>query len=379
MARKLFTTLLVLTLLMAMGAGALQANNLDDLRRNQESIQQEISRYRSLIQRTSSQITSVSSEMQQLDQSIAQREQEIRQLEQVISEKEAMIESLEEELLRRQLEYARRQGAFEDRLRLIYHSGSVEFIEVLVDATDMTDFLVRFELLARIAGHDILMLEELEAERLELEEQRSGVAAQREQLSDNMGELESSKNQLAQVKSSKGDLQQKLLSEKEAAERALAEEERTNREVEKLIKDILARQLNSGAYTGGQFAWPTPGYTRVSSDYGWRIHPITRDRRMHSGIDVPAPRNTHIVSAADGRVIYAGWMGSYGNTTIIDHGGGITTLYAHQHQLGTREGAVVTKGERIGFVGTTGLSTGNHLHFEVRKNGTHTSPWPYLR
>jgi len=371
---------LAVVLLLSAGSAPAGANNsLTDLKKNQENIQKEISRYKNMISQTTRQISSVSSEMQKIDQSISQREAEISGLEKIIADKEAEIARLENGILMRQMEYSRRQGVFEARLRLIYESGNVEFLEVLVASTDMTDFLVRFELMSRIAGSDIAMLEDLEAERLALEEERANIAGQKEQLSGNVQELASSREQLEQVKNQKAQLQNKLLTEKEAAEKALREEEESNKQVEKMIKEFLARQASSGKYSGGRFAWPTPGHTRVTSDYGWRIHPITKTKSMHTGVDIAAPRNASIVAPADGKVIFAGWMGAYGNCTIVDHGGGLTTMYAHQNKLGTSAGTGVVRGEQIGYVGTTGTSTGNHLHFEVRVKSAHTSPWAYLR
>jgi len=127
--------------------------------------------------------------------------------------------------------------------------------------------------------------------------------------------------------------------------------------------------------TGG-FQWPLNA--RVSSEFGYRIHPIYRTRRLHAGIDMGAAGGTPIAASNSGVVIFAGRRGGYGNTIIVDHGGGITTLYAHQSRLGSSNGQLVDRGDIIGYVGTTGTSTGNHLHFEVRVNGTPTNPRNYL-
>jgi murein DD-endopeptidase MepM/ murein hydrolase activator NlpD len=132
-------------------------------------------------------------------------------------------------------------------------------------------------------------------------------------------------------------------------------------------------------YAGGVMKWPTPGYTRVSSPYGMRIHPIYKVKKMHTGIDIDAPSGAKIVAANSGKVILAGWNGGYGNCVIIDHGGGLATLYAHQSKILVSVGDKVQKGDTVGKVGSTGLSTGPHLHFEVRKNGSTTNPIPYVK
>lgn len=140
--------------------------------------------------------------------------------------------------------------------------------------------------------------------------------------------------------------------------------------------------IDGGSYTGGQFTWPVPGKTGVSSDYGPRICPF-HGREVHSGIDIPAPTGTTIVAAAPGKVVLSSYNGSYGNCVIISHGSGLFTLYGHNSKNIAKSGQVVQKGQAIAKVGSTGNSTGPHLHFEVRKGGNayrnHTSPWAYLK
>lgn len=371
--------LVMLSLLLFLFVPGSGAATLEELQRAQEEVESKITEYKDIITSTNREISSVTREMTRLDQGISSQEQEIRSLEETIREREQEIEATEADLVVAQLEYGDRQRAFHDRLRLIYENGQVDFLEVLVESTDMTDFLVRFELLSRLAGADMRMLSDLEEERQELEEKKARLLQDQADLQQDRDALQSSRASLASARSERSAMQQRLLTEKELAQRALDEEERANREIEQLIKDYIASLASAGEYTGGQFAWPLPGYSRISSDYGWRIHPITRTRSMHTGIDIPAPRDTRIVAPANGTVIYAAWYGAYGNCTIIDHGGGLTTMYGHQNRLGVSGGQAVIRRNQIGYVGTTGLSTGNHLHFEVRLNGNHVSPWPYLR
>lgn len=133
---------------------------------------------------------------------------------------------------------------------------------------------------------------------------------------------------------------------------------------------------SAGEPSAQGFQWPLSA--PVTSNYGWRVHPIHGTRRLHAGIDLGAGSGTSIAAAKGGTVITAGWLGGYGNTVIISHGGGLTTLYAHQSKLAVSVGQSVGRGERIGYVGSTGQSTGPHLHFEVRVNGSPVNPRPYL-
>jgi len=142
---------------------------------------------------------------------------------------------------------------------------------------------------------------------------------------------------------------------------------------------MIRRMQSGGAYIGtGTFTWPAPGYTRITSEYGMRYHPILKQNKLHTGMDIGAPQGAKVVAADDGKVITVTYNSAYGNMIIIDHGGGISTLYAHLSRFATTQGAMVKKGQTIGYVGSTGWSTGPHLHFEVRKNGTPVNPKSYL-
>jgi len=137
---------------------------------------------------------------------------------------------------------------------------------------------------------------------------------------------------------------------------------------------IAAPQPTQPSLLGYQ--WPVAG--RISSPYGWRTHPVYGTRKLHSGLDVAAPRGTPITATTGGEVIFSGWRGGYGNAVIIDHGNGFSSLYGHMSQLGVSTGATVDRGDAVGLVGATGTATGNHLHFEIRVNGAATDPRPYL-
>jgi len=157
-----------------------------------------------------------------------------------------------------------------------------------------------------------------------------------------------------------------------------AQEDRLLEDSKRLEDEINKAQLEM-EYAGGIMAWPTPGYYRITSPYGMRVHPIYGYSKMHTGVDIGVAMNQNIVAANDGVVQYAGWYGAYGNIVIVDHGGGISTLSAHNTRVLVSKGQKVTKGQVISKSGTTGLSTGPHLHFEVRLNGNHTNPLNYIK
>ncbi|MBE0475592.1 MAG: M23 family metallopeptidase [Coriobacteriia bacterium] len=190
-------------------------------------------------------------------------------------------------------------------------------------------------------------------------------------------------NEQKQVQSAKLELVKENKANAERLRKIAAEEEAESARIEAELRKRSS--AGSGVYNG-VMAWPVPGFYRVSSPYGYRIHPIFGTRKLHTGIDVGRDGGRSIdgaaiVASGDGEVIYAGYRGGYGNTVMVDHGNGVVTLYAHQRSGGIRVGVGqrVSKGDTIGTVGSTGYSTGPHLHFEVRVNGAPVDPMPYLR
>ena len=142
---------------------------------------------------------------------------------------------------------------------------------------------------------------------------------------------------------------------------------------------MIKRKQTAAQYVGGQMLWPAPDRFTITSPYGYRIHPILKTKKLHTGIDIRSSMGENILAAQDGKVIHSDWYGGYGKVIMIDHGGGIVTLYAHNSQLVVKEGSNVKKGTVIAKSGNSGLSTGPHLHFEVRENGKYVDPLKYVK
>ncbi|HBS58710.1 MAG TPA: peptidase M23, partial [Firmicutes bacterium] len=168
-----------------------------------------------------------------------------------------------------------------------------------------------------------------------------------------------------------------VLTEKNTAEQAYAELEETSRNIERMIQQMQNPAANRAqARASGVLIWPAAG--QITSPFGWRMHPVFGTQKFHTGIDIGADYGDAVAAADSGVVIHADWLGGYGKAVIIDHGNGLQTLYAHNSELLVYEGQAVRKGQTISRVGSTGYSTGPHLHFEVRQNGTPTNPMAYL-
>jgi murein DD-endopeptidase MepM/ murein hydrolase activator NlpD len=208
---------------------------------------------------------------------------------------------------------------------------------------------------------------QVEAQKQKLETLQANLESEKQQEADKQANLQASRGEVAnlksQVASDNADLEDQI--------------DDLNAEADRLVSEIRKLQGNQ-AYTGGNFCWPSASSTRVTSEFGMRFHPILKVNKLHTGIDIGAASGTKVLAANNGTVIKAGWNNSYGNVVMIDHGGGIVTLYAHNSKLLVSTGDVVSKGQNIALSGSTGNSTGPHIHFEVRVNGDYKNPRDWL-
>ena len=276
------------------------------------------------------------------------------------------------------------------RVKFMYEKGDNSSIEMLLSSKSFVDFLNKAEFINRISAYDRRMLDafiatkEEVAEREEtLEEQMSVLEATRAALSNEEDAL----TELMEDKEKEITAYESDISDKEAAvkeyEAMIAEQDQIIKDLEAAIaaekKRLAEENKKAIIYDGGQFAWPAPSYTRISDDYGYRIHPTLGTKQFHNGVDMASPSGSPILAAYDGEVIAASYSSTMGNYIMIDHGDGLITIYMHASSLGVKSGQTVAKGEQIGCVGSTGRSTGPHLHFGVRLNGSYVSPWNYLK
>lgn len=259
------------------------------------------------------------------------------------------------------------------RVRDIYKNGQISYIDVLFGANDFSDFITRMELLKRVIRHDFNLIAAIQEERTLILAKRAELEKDKALLEDLMAQAEEQQRRVEAKKEEKEWLLDQAVNDREMAERVYQELLQASREVEQMIR--RSRYADSGRATGAMM-WPIIG--EITSEYGWRVHPIFGTSKYHSGLDIAGDYGMDVVAADGGTVIYAGWISGYGNAVIIDHGGGLSTLYAHNDSLVVSEGQIVSKGQLIAYCGSTGYSTGPHVHFEVRINGEPTSPYDYL-
>lgn len=313
--------------------------------------------------------------LKEIELEINKTEQEIENLQNKISTTENGIRKTLKNLEVAENNINDKQDIMGDRINVMYRNGTIGYIEVLLNSEDFTDLLTNLDMVKRIMNHDVEMLKELKEQREIIEKEKISLENQRRQLVNLKSSVEEEKQTLVVSRGRQESLRAELAQDKVALEKML---QQVQDEADKLTNQLRSMQSNT-EYVGGVLQWPVPGHTRITSPFGNRIHPILKTPRFHSGIDIAAPSGQPVVAAGPGVVVSSGYLGSYGNTVIIDHGGGIMTLYAHNSRLLVSNGDKVSKGQRVALIGTTGASTGPHLHFEVRENGNYMNPISYVK
>lgn len=326
----------------------------------------------------------------ELDSNLSEIESKINNLLELIEVKKNDIKIAEQELENAKKAEEEQYTAMKNRIKFMYEKGDYTFIEMILGSTSLADMLNKADYIQRLSEYDREKMEEyretityvkeceeqLTSEKLMLEE--AATTAQAEQ--DVVEELIVEKQE--EIEKYEADISNKEQLIKEYEE-DIALQNSTIATLEAAVAAEKKRLAEAGkssnlSYNGGAFAWPAPDYTRISSDYGMRMHPTLHVEKFHNGVDMAAPNGSPILAAYDGSVVAADYNASMGNYIMIDHGDGLYTIYMHCSALYVSAGTYVTKGENIAAVGSTGRSTGPHLHFSVRLNGNYVSPWNYL-
>lgn len=347
--------------------------------------------YESQIAAIESQMASLKTKMttgaSDIEQTIAEKEaldremnlliQKIDVTNSLISELSNSISEKNTEISDKETAYENKYQLFRERLRVTREDGQANYLEMLFGATSLADFLARIDRIGSMMEYDSKIMKDLKSDKADLESARNIYELQKSEQESYLASLKADEAALEKKRVEAASYLTKLESNQSyyiaLYEKNLAAEEELQKELQAYLKELEAKQNNK--YVGGEFMWPVPQkYVRVSSEYGGRTSPITGKYEFHNGIDIPAAYGTDIYAANGGTVTIATTHWSYGNYIMIDHGGGYATLYAHCSKLLVKKGDKVKRGQVIAKVGSTGYSTGNHLHFSMYENSAHTDP-----
>lgn len=344
---------------------------LQTKRNEKKIITQELNRKKREINQISSTIRNLDAKIHDSEEKIGNLKIQVNNISQNIDVAETNIKILEKEI-------SDNEDLLKQRIRLMYKTSDISYLQLLLESNNIKELLSNAYNVQKILNSDKEMLETLEAKRTKLKEYKNKLINEKKRIDNAQVKIKAEQYSLENYKverqnaknSIQKDIQLLNIREKELQRESNALEQR-------ILAAIRASGSNKKPYSGGKFAWPLVIRGKLTSPFGWRTDPINGFRDFHRGQDISAPGGTGVVAVADGTVITSRYQGSYGNVVMIDHGGGISTVYAHNSALLVREGSKVRKGQLIARVGTTGRSTGNHLHFEVRINGKLLNPMQY--
>jgi murein DD-endopeptidase MepM/ murein hydrolase activator NlpD len=282
-----------------------------------------------------------------------------------------------------ELDNARRKSeaqyeAYKERFRVMCEEGSTSYIAMIFSSDSFMDFINNIEIAKEISDYDKKIYDEMKESERKISEIKAEIEAVKEKQVEEKAVLDGQKNRLASKQNELEKAKKALQSDAAAAQRIIDEEYRKQAALKAQMSGQLSKS-GDGTKFSGMFVWPTPSCTYITSHFApQRVNPVTGKLRPHTGTDIGAQYGAQIVAAASGTVKFAGWNGGYGNCAIIDHGGGVSTLYAHMSSISVSAGQTVSAGGAVGRVGSTGNSTGPHLHFEILINGSAVNPMQYF-
>ena len=348
-------------------------------------------------------------EIQTLQDAIDKAENEIEQLNTKINNLTTSINEKSKQIEEKQKAYEKNEEIFKQRMVVLYEAGQTSYLEVLLTSKSITDFVSKYYIMSEIAEADSEVLNEIETTRKEIEDTKNSLEAEKKEVDEAKKQKTEKNKELIASKNEKQSKVDSLSEEEKKLQTDIEEYDSTMKRISAMEAEIARKQAAAAATESktttsssnistsvsksvtssvtssvaaikgtGQLTWPIPGYTNITSYYGYRIHPVSGIYKLHNGIDVGAPKGANFVAADSGTVVLAEYYGGYGNCVVISHGNGMFTRYAHGTSILVSAGQKVTRGTPVLTVGSTGISTGNHAHFEVSINGSTVNPLNYL-
>lgn len=407
MSRKIISVFIILLMISSLSFSVFA----ETLNEKKEDVKSKIEEQNQKLEYVQGEISDAVKEIEEIDDKIKDCESQIEDLKTKLAESKKNMDEVTEKYNKVKAEYDKNEKLFQERMVALYEAGDTTYLDLLLTSGSITDFISNYYLVSQLAECDTEVLSEMENTKKEIEDDKKDLESKKAEIDKTKSEIAKKNEQLKSEKSTKQTKVDSLTTEEKniqsqidaydaemekiaAAERKAAAEEAARRKKaeEDAKKNASSNNSNntvnggtSGSTNGtststGKMTWPIPGYRTLTSSFGYRIHPIYGTYKLHSGIDVGAPRGAKFVAADNGTVLIAsyGYNGGYGNYVVISHGNGITTRYGHGTTILVSAGQKVTKGTPVLTVGSTGASTGPHAHFEVRVNGVAVNPMNYL-
>lgn len=362
-----------------------ESTSLSDAQKEKKALEKELEKAQELIEELKGSQGDVKDKISELNTNLIAISERITALENQLAEKNNEIIAAKEEL-----EIAKETAAkqYEDmklRIQFMYENGQDSYLEMLLSSGSVAEFLNSAEYIAQIQSYDREKLDVYEQTVLDITEMEAQLEQDYKDLETLKATVETEKENVAALMRQKevelagieADISD-ALDEEEYYKAEIQAQEELIAEIKRIEAERLAAGDSDNPYNGGAFTWPVPSSYRVTSDYGPRVSPTAGASSNHKGIDIGAPYGSNIVAAADGKVTTVKYSSSAGNYVMLSHGGGLYTVYMHCSSTAVTVGQEVAAGDVIAYVGSTGISTGNHLHFGVSLNGSYVSPWNYL-
>lgn len=423
----------ILALFFTATTSVLANNEIDQHRNEAKEVKENIDETKGRLDEVKTEQSKVAQQLEEINKDIKNKEEELVNIEKKLNDTLALLEETKAELADATKESEDFEELMARRLCAMYMMEGTSYLELLFEAKSLNDFLDRLEMVKFMVTYDNQVFDKMVELQNVIQGKKEDLEAQEEAIKETKADISKQKSLIETKKQERLQVMEKLKEEQQEYERDLEVLEQTSKDLETTIQRLVKEQeekrrqeeqrkreeeqrrkedeqrkkeeqsrgqgqkgqsndaqkgegnktdtsQGEGEKSSGTFTWPVPGHNHISSGYGNRWHPVSGKYKFHTGIDISGGgiNGKNAVAASGGTVILAEWHGGYGNTVIIDHGGGITTVYAHGSQILVSVGQTVDKGQAVLKIGSTGISTGPHLHFEVRKNGGHVNPMPYL-
>ena len=314
-----------------------------------------------------------------LDLQISGLLDDIESTQNLIDQKEEQIDAKNSEIDDLNVQIDESNERLKERLKIMYEYGSNSYVQLLLDSEGLADLVTRIYIVKSVYDYDKGVINEFVESKQQLEDAKQLIVAEKNEQVAAKEILEDKKSELDTLKAEKDAIISNLNNDIAALEAEEARMEADYKSIQAELNAALSSSSNTkSSYTGGKFCWPSAASQRITSQYGYRIHPISGRKTLHRGIDIGAGLGTNVLAAEAGTVVTSGWNNSYGYYITINHGNGYVTLYAHNSKLLVSKGDKVTRGQVIAKCGSTGNSTGPHIHFEVLLNGQLQNPMNYF-